>query len=178
MSENFDELLSGVVDSAGGAARKPGAEAARKRGRQRRSRQRLAASALTVAVLGGAGTVAAFSLQYNGSSGKVPAADSSRSAVATVTSASPSPSPSFSASTAPTAPTTSPTTGVATASTTTSAPTTSSPSTSQTLWSALPTGWLSPSQVPLDGTLRWTGGGSSTVLSGVALMSQSPILYP
>ncbi|MBR7839701.1 hypothetical protein KDL01_41005, partial [Actinospica durhamensis] len=42
----------------------------------------------------------------------------------------------------------------------------------------LPTGWLSPSQVPLDGTLRWTGGGSSTVLSGVALMSQSPILYP
>lgn len=181
MSENFDELLSGVVDSAGGAARKPGAEAARKRGRQRRSRQRLAASALTVVVLGGAGSVAAFSLQHNGSVGKVPAANSSGSALATVTATGPSPSPSDSASTAPTAPTASPTADVATASTTTtttSTPTASSPSTSQTLWSAVPGSWLSPSQVPLNSTLHWTGGAASSAQSGVALLPATPNLYP
>ncbi|WP_034268212.1 hypothetical protein [Actinospica robiniae] len=176
MSEHFDELLSGVVESASSAAREPGAAAARKRGRQRRTRQRLASSALTVAVLGGAGGVAAVSLNHSGP-GKVPVANSSVSASASVITASPSPSQSASESASPTAPTQNPTTTTP-SDTNSGTPTSSIPSAVKTFWSAVPAGWLSPSLVPLDGTLHWAGGGVSTALSGVALMGQTPILYP
>lgn len=45
-------------------------------------------------------------------------------------------------------------------------------------WSAVPQTWLSPSQVPLDATLHWTGGAASTAQSGVDLLGQTPMLYP
>ena len=62
MPERFDELLAELVDTTARATRAPGAEAARRRGRQRRNRLRLGAGVLSVALLGGAGAVAAVSL--------------------------------------------------------------------------------------------------------------------
>ena len=176
MSEHFDDLLSGVVDAASSAAREPGAAAARKRGRQRRVRQRVASSALTVAVLGGAGGVAAVSLNHNGP-GNVPIANSSMSRSPSVITASPSPSQAASDSASPTAPTQNPTTGTP-SETTSGTPTSSNLGVARTFWSSVPAGWLSPSLVPLNGTLRWAGGAASTALSGVGLIGGIPILYP
>lgn len=45
-------------------------------------------------------------------------------------------------------------------------------------WSAVPRTWLSPAQVPLDADLHWTGGAASTAQSGVALLGETPVLYP
>jgi hypothetical protein len=72
MSERFGDLLSGVVDSAATAARKPGAAAARERGRQRRNR-RLGAVALSLALLGGAGSMAGVSLSGAPAANSTPA---------------------------------------------------------------------------------------------------------
>jgi hypothetical protein len=155
MSEDFDELLSGAVDSAANAAHKPGASVARERGRQRRTRRRLAASTLAIVLLGGAGSVAAVSLGHN-----------SRTPTVSVTGTpTPSPSPTGSASTSPSpslspSPSGSPSltqssnlggsasTGTSTSSGTTAS--TSPPPATET--------WLSPSQVPLDSAMNWTTG--------------------
>lgn len=69
MSENFDDLLSEVVDTAAEAAREPGAAAARKRGHQRRTHRRVAASTLSLALLGIVGGVAASSLPGHSANG-------------------------------------------------------------------------------------------------------------
>jgi hypothetical protein len=66
MSENFDELLSGLAAAAAGASRPLGSVAARERGRQRTMRRRLAVSTLSVALIVGAAG-AAFAAR--GSSG-------------------------------------------------------------------------------------------------------------
>jgi hypothetical protein len=58
MSENFDELLSGLADAAAGASRPRGPVAARKRAKQRTMRRRLAVSTLSVALIVGAAGVA------------------------------------------------------------------------------------------------------------------------
>ena len=96
-------------------------------------------------------------------------------AIAPTSSASTASAPTASASTSSAPASSAPTTAAAP----TDAPTSPSASPSATpTWSALPARWLTPSQLPLDGSLRWTGGAASTALSGVDLMSQTPILYP
>lgn len=144
MSERFDDLLSGAVDSASRAAHEPGAAAARNRGRQRRNRRRLAASTLSLALLGAVGTVAAVSV--HGTPNALPAAHASNSAAVT-------------ASAAPSAP----------ASPDASASLDSSPATSATATATksalvvspntyVPAAWLSPQQMPLyqPGMVDWT----------------------
>jgi hypothetical protein len=85
MPDPFEDLLSGLVDSAANAAREPGAEAAKKRGRQRRNRRRVAASTLSVALLGVLGGVAA--LNVPGSNGSPAAPDTGTHSAVPVTSA-------------------------------------------------------------------------------------------
>jgi hypothetical protein len=87
MPKRFSDLLSGVVDSAATSARAPGAAAARERGRRRRIRQRFAASAISLVLLGGAGSIAAVSLTHgrtipadNGSVSRSPGVSGSPSA--------------------------------------------------------------------------------------------------
>jgi len=62
MSDRFDDLLSGAVDTATRAASAPGAETARRRGSARRTRRRLAASAMSLVLLGAVGGMAAVTL--------------------------------------------------------------------------------------------------------------------
>lgn len=146
MSDRFNDLLSGVVDSAASAAREPGAEAARKRGRQRRNHQRLAASTLSLALLGVVGGVAAVTM--NGSTG-VPTAHASGTATPAVTD-SPSPMPSMSSSPSATA------SGIPG----TGTPSATSPSTAVTSSAAVVVSesWLTAGQVPFDSTMNWVGG--------------------
>jgi hypothetical protein len=77
MSDRFDDLLFGAVDSAAQAAHAPGAAAARKRGKRRRNHQRLAASALSLALLGGVSGIASASLD---GSNRVPTANATAAA--------------------------------------------------------------------------------------------------
>jgi hypothetical protein len=157
MSEDFDDLLSGAVDSAAGAARKPGAAEARKRGGRRRTRQRLAASTLAVVLLGGIGSAAAVSL---GHTAGTPAASATGTASA-------SPAPAGSVSTGPsTGPAPSQTPSLSHGSSTTptgspdtSATTSTSPGTTGSPNSAFAVEtWLTASQVPFDGAMNWTAG--------------------
>jgi hypothetical protein len=92
MSERFGERLSAAVDSAATSARAPGAAAARERGRRRRIRQRLAASTVSLVLLGGAGSIAAVSLSHgrgtpadNGNVGTSPGVSGSPSAAVSPT---------------------------------------------------------------------------------------------
>ena len=152
MSEDFDELLSGAVDSAANAARKPGAAVARKRGGQRRTRQRLAASTLAIALLGGVGSVAAVSLGHT-----------ARTPVVSATgTASVPPSPTGSASTGPSP-------SLSSTPSTSSSPTGSPNSTSTSSGTTGPTGstsatetWLTASQVPFDSAMNWIAGSPSS----------------
>jgi hypothetical protein len=167
MSDRFDDLLSAVADSAGSAANKPGATAARKRGGQRRTRQRMAGSALAVILLGGVGSIAAVSLNHGGqtpASGATGTATSSPSAIPTTSTPM---SPPQSTPVPPLTPPPPPNS------------TTGAPNSSNTgPWAALPHGWLPPAQVPLDNTLRWTGGSAATAQSGTSLLTELPFLYP
>jgi hypothetical protein len=150
MSERFDDLLSGVVDSAGRAAREPGADAARKRGRQRRNRQRVAASTLSVALLGVAGGVAAVNV--HGSNGVPTAPVTGTHSVVPVTSGPYSASPSATSSSAPTSTPTA-TTGsgssTATARVSSSAASHASSSVSVDPDQYVAGAWLSAGQMPL-----------------------------
>lgn len=159
MSEDFDELLSGAVDSAANAAHKPGAAMARKRGGQRRTRQRLAASTLAIALLGGVGSVAAVSLGHTARTPVVSATGTASVPPSPTGSASTSPSPSLSST-----PTTS------------SSPTGSPSGTSTNSGTTGPTGstsatetWLTASQVPFDSAMNWIAGSPSTC-SGTELV--------
>jgi hypothetical protein len=152
MSERFDDLLSEVVDSAASTARKPGAAAARKRGRQRLNRQRLAASALSLALLGGAGSIAAVSLNHgagvpstNGIGSASPTGSGSPSA-ATSPTATPSASSSPSSGSSATGTTTDTTQGSST--NTNSAP---NPNPHTYVTGA----WLAAGQLPFGGQLAW-----------------------
>ncbi|MBR7831718.1 DUF4232 domain-containing protein [Actinospica durhamensis] len=145
MSERFDDLMAGLVDSAG-AHSAPGPALARKRGRQRRTRQRLAASTLSLALLGTAGGVAATSLgQGHGTplpTGHTGAAVPTGSASASAsTPASPSPD------SAPSTP----------AGASTSAnPATSNPTSSLVPGTYSPGNWYQPTDLPLaSSTLVW-----------------------
>lgn len=103
MSERLNDSLSKAADFAACAAREPGAAAARKRGRKRRNHQRLAASALSLALLGGVGGIAAVSVGHGGGA---PVANSTASASPTVSvepSISASPSTSLSSTPTPSA---------------------------------------------------------------------------
>jgi hypothetical protein len=169
MSEDFDDLLSGAVESAAGAARKPGAAVARKRGGQRRTRQRLAASTLAVALLGGVGSVAAVSLGHSG-----------RTPTVTVTGTpSPSPSPTGSASTSP-SPSLSPSPSMSPTRTQTQSSTPAwSQGTDTNTWpgTASSTGsvtsasenWLTASQLPFGSAMNWDAG-SPNFCSGSSLI--------
>jgi PknH-like extracellular domain len=44
--------------------------------------------------------------------------------------------------------------------------------------SAPPQSWLAPAQLPFGSALHWTGGADSSALSGAAVLSQEPIIYP
>lgn len=164
MSDRFDDLLSAVADSAGSAANKPGAAAARQRGGQRRTRQRMAGSALAVVLLGGVGSIAAVSLNH---SSQTPA--SGATGIAT---SAPSAAPTTSGPVRPSQTTPTPPPG-----STTGAPT-SSDTGANKAWPGIPHGWLPPSQVPLNNTLRWTGGSASTVQNGTVILTELPFLYP
>ena len=174
MSERFDDLLAGAVDSAAGAATKPGAEAARKRGRQRRNRQRLAASTLAVALLGGAGSIAAVSL---GKTSGTPVANATSTATATS-------SPSVIASPSATA-SVSPSQSSASASTGATTPTASSNSSqAQVSVPAAGTyvagGWLTLDQFPYatgySGTYTFTQV-QGTKLAGNVYRGSGPLAY-
>ncbi len=168
MSDRFEDLLSAVSDSAAGAAREPGAAAARKRGHERRNRRRLAASTLSLALLGGIGVAAATTVH---GSPKVPTASSTSTATPSLP-ASPSPagSPSASPSQSPTATNT----GTPTASTSTSPsapPSTPASSMSSSAASGVVVvaspgayvagAWLSVEQLPLyeAGVTDWVDDG-------------------
>jgi len=151
MSEDFDDLLSGVVDSAAGAAQKPGAAVARKRGRQRRTRQRLAASTLTIALLGGAGSIAAVSLGHTAQTPTVSATGT----------ASGSPSPAGSASTSP-SPSQSSTPSQSVSPTGSPGTSTNSGTTASTGPASATETWLTASQVPFDSAMNWNAGSPST----------------
>jgi hypothetical protein len=149
MSERFDDLLSGAVDSASSAAHEPGADAARKRGRQRRNRQRLAASTLSLALLGVVGGVAAVTIH---GSNAVPAASVSATASASPTgSASPLPAvtPWPTASGGPSSPSADPSTTTTTAA--------ASPSVTASPGAYVASAWLAPQQMPFSqaGVTQW-----------------------
>lgn len=165
MSERFDDLLSGAADFAAGAAREPGASAARERGRKRRNHQRLAASALSLALLGGVGGIAAVSVGHGGGT---PVANSTASTSPTVSvwpsvSASPSTKPTSSATPSMTGTRTTPTgSASAPAATTTksgsSAGTSQSPPTVTDPATYVAGAWLAASRMPLaqPGVTTWT----------------------
>jgi hypothetical protein len=66
MSENFDNLLSGIAQSAAASARAAGPAAARGRGRQRAVRRRATASVLSVALLAAAGVAGVYTATHAG----------------------------------------------------------------------------------------------------------------
>lgn len=153
MSENFDDLLSGVVDTAAGAARQPGAAAARKRGHQRRTRRRVAASTLSLAVLGVIGGVAATTVP--GGTNGVPTAHRSSTA-APAPSASDSPSMSASAGTSA-SPSMSASAGTsAPPSVSASAGTSASSSSTAPTSAKVTEDWLTAAQIPFAATMHWS----------------------
>jgi hypothetical protein len=155
MSEDFDELLSGAVDSAANAAHKPGAAAARKRGGQRRTRQRLAASTLAIALLGGVGSVAAVSLGHTARTPVVSATGTASLPPSPTGSASTSPSPSLSSTpSTSSSPTGSPSSTSTSSGTTGTTGPTGSTSATET--------WLTASQVPFDSAMNWIAGSPSS----------------
>ena len=155
MSEDFDELLSGAVDSAANAARKPGAAVARKRGGQRRTRQRLAASTLAIALLGGVGSVAAVSLGHTARTPVVSATGTASLPPSPTGSASTSPSPSLSSTpSTSSSPTGSPSSTNTSSGTTGTTGPTGSTSATET--------WLTASQVPFDSAMNWIAGSPSS----------------
>lgn len=91
MSDRFEDFVSGLAQTAAATAA-PGADAARKRAKQRRTRQRLTASALSLVLLGGVGGIAAANLNHTG--GSVAPAHSGAPIPAVTVSGSPSPSTS------------------------------------------------------------------------------------
>jgi hypothetical protein len=129
MSDRFDDLLPGVVDAAARAAREPGAAAARKRGRERRTRRRLAGGALSLALLGVISGVAAVSVHGPDA---LPAAHASDTALATASPTTPSPTP----------------TGPSTATQSTVTP--GAPVTAPNPDSYVAGAWLSASHMPLE----------------------------
>ncbi|HTJ68025.1 MAG TPA: hypothetical protein VL551_10880 [Actinospica sp.] len=143
MSDRFDDLLSGVVDTATDAAREPGAAAARKRGRQRRNHKRLAASTLSVVLLGAIGGVAAVSVHNTNG---VPAAHVTGTAVATSAPATPSPTVTVTSS-----PSSTPTTGASSPSSTAGSTTATSGASTTVVNPAqyVANAWLNASQMPL-----------------------------
>lgn len=183
MSEEFDDLLASAVAHAASVARAPGATAARRRGRQRRARQRLAASTAFVALLGGAGTIAASSL---GGPAGVPTANAAHSTSATDAPTDPG---SWNPSSVPTTlitgggsiPPTSaggtPSGGLAGSgepsggSSQTGGPT-GSPATS--LPPAASVTWLTPSQVPFDSLMNWTAGRPSSCSPSMVFLPFAP----
>jgi hypothetical protein len=166
MSEDFDDLLSGAVDSAANAARKPGAAVARKRGGQRRARQRLAALTVAVVLLGGVGSAAAVSLGHT-----------ARTPIVSATgTASASPSPAGSVSISPSAgsnPTATPSQSLSQSSSPTGSPGTStSPGTTGSPNSAVAVEtWLTASQLPFDSAMNWIAGSPNSCAGSLVFES-------
>ncbi|WP_034268569.1 DUF4232 domain-containing protein [Actinospica robiniae] len=144
MSERFDDFVDGLVERAS-ASSAPGPDLARKRAKQRRNRQRLAASTLSLALLGGAGGIAAANLG-SVSGNPAPTAHNGTS-ITPVTSAPASPRPSATATTA--TPTAGPSTGSSSA--------TSSNSVSSLTPGVYEAGnWFDPSDAPwASSSIRW-----------------------
>lgn len=170
MAENFDDLLSGVVDTASGAAREPGAAAARKRGHQRRTRRRITASTLSLALLGVVGGVAATALPGQGTNGIQTAHATASISPAPSVPASPSPTPSASASaSAPQSTTGTPSTAKTGSSTVTSPP---DPRT------YVAGAWLSLGQLFYGNEITWKSAGyDGTVLAGNVAYSPADKIY-
>ena len=156
MSEDFDDLLSGAVGSATSAARKPGAAVARKRGRQRRTRQRLAASTLTVALLGGVGSAAAVTLGHTARTPTVTATGTASASPSPTGSASGSPSPSQSST-----PTRSPSQNQSSGAAGSLGTSASSGTTGSTGSTPATETWLTASQLPFDSTMNWVADSPS-----------------
>lgn len=189
MSEHFDEMLDGLVETAARSASPPGAEAARRRGRQRRNRQRLAASALSLALMGGAGGIAAVSLgggPQHAPTAAYTATPSASARVPIVTSSAPSPtgsaSPSGSAThTAPpasTATTGAPSSNSAPAGGSQNTPAGTNPDV------LVPAAWLSAAQMPFGSGAggSWqaqneTPVGDSTALGDSVYETGSPVEF-
>jgi hypothetical protein len=105
MSENFDELLSGLAAAAAGATSPQGPAAARRRGKQRVTRRRVTASVLSAALVVGAAGAALAARGPSGVPAPVTHSGSPRpnpSADATATAPSPSASSATPADGAPT----------------------------------------------------------------------------
>jgi hypothetical protein len=156
MSDRFDDLLFGAVDSATQAAHASGAAAARKRGKRRRNHQILAASALSLALLVGVSGIASASL-----------GGSNREATASTTLAVPpsrTASPGTGASLSP----------AGGASSSVTIPASTSPLSSAT--AATPQ-WLAAADVPFAQAMRWTAEQSQT-LSGSAAQNLLTVPYP
>lgn len=110
MPESFDTLLSEIAETAGSAVHPTGSVAARRRGHQRAVRRRVAASVLSVVLLGGAGGLS-FALATHNSATPAPITHSntptptaptpSTTASPSASAGSSSPSPSASASSTP-----------------------------------------------------------------------------
>lgn len=143
MSERFEDFMAGLVETAA-AKTAPGPAAARKRSRQRRARQGFAASALVLALLGGAGGIAAANLNHD--SGMASAAHSA------------TPAPAASASATPSAAATTPITPSAAPSMSTNAATNpgSNAAVSLVPGTYAPGNWYNAAEVPLSSsTIAW-----------------------
>lgn len=103
MSDELDQLLSGLAGTVSGAARTPDPAAVRKRGAQRTVRRRMAVSAFCVTALVGGATATALTVTVHGGKGTpLPAVNSGNSTpIGTATPVFVAPTPGASASTLP-----------------------------------------------------------------------------
>lgn len=171
MSEDFDDLLSGAVDSAADAARKPGAAVARKRGGQRRTRQRLTALTVAVVLLGGVGSAAAVSLGHTGRTPIVSATGTASASPSSAGSVSAGPSTGSTPTSTPSRSLSSSSSPSSTGSpgTSTSPGITGSPNSAVAVET-----WLTASQLPFDSAMNWIAG-SPTSCTGSLIFGS---IYP
>ena len=135
MPESFDTLLSEIAETAGSAVHPTGSVAARRRGHQRAVRRRVAASVLSVALLGGAGGLS-FALATHNSATPAPITHSN----------TPTPTPSTPASPSASASSSSPSPSASASSTT--------PSVTGDLHTVVPAAWTPVNQFPFS-SLNW-----------------------